>query len=84
VNQKPTRIYVVIDTKSPTRWLVRAINPHVAKARIVRERFVARVASQDELIRLTAKGVGVIDTSTDDIVEPDFFPSEIEEEPSLP
>ena len=85
MNQKPARIYIVIDTKTPNRWLVRAITPHVAKARIVRERFVARVASQDELIRLTAKGVGVIESGADeDLAEPDFFMSEVEEEPSLP
>lgn len=82
---KPTRIYIVIDTKTPNRWLVRAINPHVAKAHVVRERFLSRVASQDELIRLTAKGVNVIDTAAEDIVEPDFFPdAEVDEEPSLP
>ena len=82
---KPTRIYVVIDTKSPARFLVRAINPHVALRRVVRERFVSRVASQDELIRLTAKGVGVIDTLTDDAAaEPDFFTSEEEADLPLP
>jgi hypothetical protein len=81
---KPTRIYVVADLKGPARFLVRAINPHVALRRVVHDRFVSRVASQDELIRLTAKGVGVIDTLADDLVEPDFFPGEVEDELPLP
>jgi hypothetical protein len=79
---KPTRIYVVIDSRSPTRWLVRAINPHAALRRVVRERFLSRVASQDELIRLAKQGVEVIDTGDDEAtMDEDLFEAA---EPVLP
>ena len=58
---KSTRIYVVADTKGPTRYLVRAINPTSALRRVTHQRFVARVASQDELLRLAHAGVEVIE-----------------------
>lgn len=85
---KPTRIYVVIDTKTPQRYLVRAINPWVATRRVIARRFVTRVASQDELIRLTAAGVGVIEAgqdSAEEVTEDDLFPRpEMEDIESLP
>jgi hypothetical protein len=79
---KPTRIYVVIDTNSTSRWLVRAINPHVAQRRVMRERFITRVASQDELIRLSKQGIEVIDGTADaGASAEDLFE---EPEPALP
>jgi len=57
---KPQRIYVIIDKYQPARWLVRAINPHVALRRVVTGRYVSRVASQEELVRLTSQGVEVL------------------------
>ena len=49
---------------------MRAISPHASLRRALAQRFVARVASQDELVRLTAAGVTVQNATQDP--DPDF------------
>ena len=60
----PTRIYLVTDTTTGAKRLVRA--SHVAQAvrHAARARFTAEVASQDDLVFLVTDGHSVEDASS--------------------
>lgn len=53
-----TRIYVVNETNGPSH-LVRAATPAQAIRHIVSDRFIAEVASQQQLVDLLGKGAKV-------------------------
>lgn len=54
-----TRIYVVQDTETNEKALVRAANQSQALRHIVKHRFAVAVASQDELVKLLEHGTSV-------------------------
>ena len=54
-----TRIYVVQDTETDEKALVRAANQAQALRHVVKNRFAVGVASQDELVTLLEGGTTV-------------------------
>lgn len=53
------RIYVVQDTETDEKALVRAANQSQALRHVVKHRFVVAVASQEELVKLLEDGTTV-------------------------
>lgn len=60
-----TRIYLVQDTESKTKALVRASNQAQAIRHVARNRLAVAVASQDDLVELLAGGVKVEDAGAE-------------------
>lgn len=65
----PTRIYVVTDKTSGTKRLVRSANPSQAVRHTVKDRFVAEVASQDDLFVLLTGGVTVETPTAEEVAQ---------------
>jgi len=60
-----TRIYVVQDTETSEKALVRAANQAQALRHVVKNRFAVAMASQDELVSLLESGTTVETASTE-------------------
>lgn len=63
-----SRIYLVQDTDTITKALVRASNQAQAIRHVARNRLSVSVASQDDLVEQLALGVKVEDAGADDVV----------------
>lgn len=63
-----SRIYLVQDTATAAKTLVRAHNQAQAVRHVARYRLSVTVASQDDLVTLVAGGVKVEDAGADDVI----------------
>lgn len=63
-----SRIYLVQDTDTTTKALVRASNQAQAIRHVARNRLSVTVASQDDLVEQLAAGVKVEDAGADDVM----------------
>lgn len=59
----PTRIYLVTDHSDGGSFLIRAAHPAQAVSMIVRNRYQAEVASQEQIVEMLGLGANVIDAS---------------------
>lgn len=64
-----TRIYLVTDTESGKKRLIRATNQPQAVRHASRNKFSVEVAGQDDLVSLVASGCPVEEAGADDQAE---------------